>query len=218
MGIMRLILLSYLFMAKLFFVDAQTLQDTVELNNKLYIKHIVKAGESLNKIARLYDITVSDILSSNEINKRLYYNQVLFIPVLKQKSNVSNNFDYKLIKPNKEINVALLMPYYLIKNDTMFNDFSDTSKISSIYYNSSETALSFHLGVKLAIDSLRKKGEKIILHTFDTNQDSTKVYNLVSSGVLNNMDIIIGPLYAKNFNILCKRYGNHKNKILIKTN
>ena len=29
------------------------------------------------------------------------------------------------------------------------------------------------------------------------------------------MDIIIGPLYASNFSILCKRYGNDKTKILI---
>ena len=29
------------------------------------------------------------------------------------------------------------------------------------------------------------------------------------------MDIIIGPLYAKNFNILCKKYGNDKGKIII---
>ena len=35
------------------------------------------------------------------------------------------------------------------------------------------------------------------------------------SKVLDKMDIIIGPLYARNFNILCRKYGNNKEKIII---
>ena len=80
------------------------------------------------------------------------------------------------------------------------------SKISSIYYNSSEAALSFHIGVMLALDSLRKKGKNIVLHTFDTNKDTIKTHKLVDSKLLDKMDIIIGPLYARNFNILCRKY------------
>ena len=107
------------------------------------------------------------------------------------------------------------MTYYLIKNDTMFNDFEDTDNIESIYYNLSEAALSFHIGVTLALDSLRNQGKEIVLHTFDTNKDSLKVKNLVASGLLDDMDIIIGPLHARNFNILCRKYGKSQDKILI---
>ena len=37
----------------------------------------------------------------------------------------------------------------------------------------------------------------------------------MNSKALDNMDIIIGPLYANNFRILCKKYGNDTTKILI---
>lgn len=214
MGIIKVILISCLFIIKLSAAETNIIADTVDIDNKRYIKHIVKVGESLNKIAIIHNVTVSDILSSNEMSRKLYYNQILFIPV--NKNNVKqNNLNYNSIKSSEEIHLALLMPYYLVKNDTMFNGFEDTSKISSIYYNSSEPALSFHLGVKLALDSLRKNGKNIVLYTFDTNKDTNKVYNIVASGALDNMDVIIGPLYAKNFDILCQRYGNDKSKTLI---
>jgi len=75
--------------------------------------------------------------------------------------------------------------------------------------------LSFHVGVELALDSLRKQGKNIRLHTFDTNKDTLKMHQIVNSKVLDNMDIIIGPLFANNFSILCKKHGNDTTKILI---
>jgi hypothetical protein len=97
----------------------------------------------------------------------------------------------------------------------MFNDFEVTTEIPNIYYKGSEVALSFHVGVELALDSLRKQGRNICLHTFDTNKDTLKVNQIVNSKSLENMDIIIGPLYANNFRVLCKKYGNDTTKILI---
>jgi len=221
MGIIRNILL-FLFLIHFLNIQGQTIRDTVEFDGELYIKHIVKGGESLNKIAKLHNVKVADILESNEMSKRLYYNQLLYIPVkpnnlAKQKKKVnSQQIEVESKYSDKsEVNLALLIPYYLIKNDTMFNDFKDISKISSIYYNSSEAALSFHIGVTLALDSLRRSGKNIILHAFDTNKDTIKTHQLVMSKALDKMDIIIGPLYAKNFNILCKKYGNDKGKIII---
>ena len=56
------------------------------------------------------------------------------------------------------------MPYYVEKNDTMFDGFEDTLKVSSLYFTASEVALSFHVGVKLALDSLNKQNVNIVLH------------------------------------------------------
>jgi len=146
---------------------------------------------------------------------------LLYIPVNSGNQLVKKNVILESIipePPNKDkdmLHLALLMPYYIIKNDTMFNDFEDTTGISSLYFKSSEAALSFHLGVKLALDSLRNLGNNIILHTFDTNNDTIKTKQIVYSDLLNKMDIIIGPLHARNFSILCERYGNNKDKIII---
>ena len=208
MGIIRIFFILLILSTSLF---AQTNNKIVRFDDKYFIVHTVKAGESLNKIADTYKVKVNDILKSNEMQRNLYYNQQLYIPIELNDSIISHK-ENKIKK--EEINIALLMPYYVEKNDTMFDDFEDTLKASSLYFTASEVALSFHVGVKLALDSLNKLNVNIVLHTFDTNNDTNKVLNIVRSGKLEKMDYIIGPLRAKNFNIVCQKYGN-SNKILI---
>jgi len=222
MGIIRKIIFAFsvLFVCSL---SAQTVSDTVIFDGDTYVKHIVNAGESLKSIAKLHKVKTADIIDNNEIQKRLYYNQLLYIPIssnqLKsKKTNLSIQKQIELaaeFQDTSVLNIALLMPYFLVKNDTMFNDFEDTTGIQNIYYRGSEVALSFYVGVELALDSLREQGKNICLHTFDTNKDTLKVHQIVNSKALDNMDIIIGPLYANNFRILCKKYGNDTTKILI---
>lgn len=219
MGVIKNILTLFF----LFFVlglNAQSSNDTIFFEGDTYVKHIVNAGESIKSIAKLHKVKTSDILENNEIQKRLYYNQLLYIPISKNKEKNTNlsiqkQIELAQVKDTSEIRIALLMPYYLIKNDTMFNDFEDSTEIPNIYYSRSEVALSFHIGVELALDTLRKQGKKIRLYTFDTNKDTAKIYRILSSGDLDNMDIIIGPLYANNFRVLCKKYGNDTTKVLI---
>ncbi len=199
-------------------ISAQNSFDTIYFSDREYVKHIVKGGESLRSIATLHKVKTNDIILANELSKRLFYNQLLYIPVY------LNSTDKELI-PVKDLvledytddntvtNIALLMPYYLAYNEAIA--YEDTLELSSRFYNKSEAALSFHVGVELAIDSLRRAGKKIILHTFDTEQDSLKVKMIVESNQLNNMDIIIGPMFSNLFHILCLRYGRDDKKILI---
>jgi hypothetical protein len=224
MGIIRKILVVFLLLS-VFVLSGQTSSDTVFFDGDIYVKHIVKAGESLKSIAKLHKVKTADIIDNNEIEKRLYYKQLLYIPIFyNQQENKSNPFDASIqnqiensseLKDTSVLNIALLMPYFLVKNDTMFNDFEDTTGIPDIYYKGSEVALSFHIGVELALDSLRNKGMDIRLHTFDTNKDTLKVHQIVNSKALENMDIIIGPLFSNNFRVLCEKYGDDTTKILI---
>ena len=192
-------------------LSAQTAYDTVYFSQKQFVKHVVKAGESLTSIAALHKVKISEIQQANELAKRLYYKQLLYIPIYltnKDEESISVN---KLIleeddSDNSTTHIALLMPYYLLKNEAL-----DTSNT----YHESEAALSFHIGVELAIDSLRRAGKKIVLHTFDTNKDSVQVRKIVASNQLNGMDIIIGPMHSNLFQILCQKYGQDTSKILI---
>jgi hypothetical protein len=224
MGIIRKILVVFLLLS-VFVLSGQTETDTVFFDGDIYVKHIVKAGESLKSIAKLHKVKTADIIDNNEIEKRLYYKQLLYIPIFyNQQENKNNPFDVSILKQIENsselkdtsvLNIALLMPYFLVKNDTMFNDFEDTTGIPDIYYKGSEVALSFHVGVEIALDSLRNKGMDIRLHTFDTNKDTLKVHQIVNSKALENMDIIIGPLFSNNFRVLCEKYGDDTTKILI---
>ena len=218
MGIIRKILVVFLLIFTCG-LSAQTVNDTVMFDGEMYVKHMVQAGESVKSIAKLHKVKTSDILENNEIQKRLFYHQLLYIPVshIEKKVISANDFISKYqIKSDASItHIALLMPYYLLKNDTIFNNYEDASDITNIYYKKSDAALSFHVGVELAIDSLTRAGKKIILHAFDTNQDSLEVRKIIDSNQLNKMDIIIGPMYSKFFQMICKKYGKKTNKILI---
>jgi len=214
MGIVKNILF-YFFLFYSIYTNAQNIKDTVLIDGNYYVEHIVSAGESIKKIAKIHNVSSKEILDNNEIYKKIYYNQLLYIPIKKNYKNHRLVIKNQLKKDQSVLNVALLLPYYVTKNDTMFNDYDENEDVSKIYYNKSEAALSFHIGVELAIDSLRRAGKNIILHTFDTNRDSSTVADLVYSNHLNKMDIIIGPLYSRLFKILCKRYGNNDKKILI---
>ena len=202
-------------------ISAQS-YDTIVFSGKTFVEHFVKGGESLKKIAKLHNVKTSEIKDANELNKRLFYNQLLYIPIY------LNKVDEKAVSVNELIvdkvanindstvtNIALLMPYYLVKNDTMFNNYKDTVEIPNILYEKSISALSFHLGIELALDSLRRAGRNIVLHTFDTNQDTLEVRKIIYSNRLNNMDVIIGPLYSKFFQMLCKKYGQDTSKVLV---
>ena len=230
MGIIRKIFFAFsvLFVCSL---SAQTVSDTIVFDGETYVKHIVQVGESIKSIALLHKVTTADIIENNEIQKQLYYNQLLYIPIYaNQEKNKDKDVSLsvqekiklvtekdkdiplsvqkkiELTAESKDVaglNIALLMPYFLMKNEE-FKDYKD-----------SDVALSFHIGVELALDSLRKQGKNIRLHTFDTNNDTVKVHQIVSSDALDNMDIIVGPVYANNLRILCKKYGNDTAKILI---
>ena len=204
-----------------FYSFSQVTHDTIYFTGKTHVKHVVKGGESLNSIAQLHNVTAIDIRDANELSTRLYYNQLLYIPIYLNETDddivlsVNNLIDKNSFIDTTITNIALIMPYYLLKNDTMFNNSKDSLEIYNSYYSKSEAALSFHVGVKLALDSLRKLGKKIVLHSFDSNKDSNIVENLVYSNQLNDMDIIIGPMYSYLFEILCRRYGFDDTKILI---
>ena len=209
MGIIRK--LAFIFSLSLALnLSAQITYDTTYFSGKKFIKHVVIGGESLKSIALLHKVRTSEIKQANELDRRLFYKQLLYIPIYLYDKNEESISIKKLIledsdsdSDNSIINIALLMPYYITRNDTMFN--MDTLDISNRYYNKSEAALSFHIGVRLAIDSLRRFGKKIILHTFDTNRDSLKLKKIIYSNELNKMDIIIGPMYSSLFHIICKK-------------
>ena len=114
MGIIKKIFFTFsvLFVCSL---SAQTVSDTIVFDGARFVKHIVKAGESLRSISLLHKVTTADIIENNEIQKRLYYNQLLYIPIYEnqQKSkdkDVSLNVQEKIglaTKKDKDISLSI---------------------------------------------------------------------------------------------------------------
>ena len=217
MGIVKKIL--HLILMFVFIVsNGQASNDTVFFSGQPFVKHVVDTGQSLSKIAKIYNVTTDQIKNSNELGSKLFYQQLLYIPIyLSNTTSIADSLDNLIdtIQNLKPAKVALILPYYLKENDSILNLTSDSNYFSNKFYSKSSRALSFHLGVELAIDSLQKSGKKIDLKVFDSNQDSIEVFNLIESNRLSVFDVIIGPIYSDLFSILCKKYGNDTTKILI---
>ena len=212
MGVIRQIFLVYFLFISLHLLS-QNSYDTVYFANKQFVQHAVQAGESLRYIADLHKVTTSDIKKSNELSANIYYGQLLYIPIYL--NNTTDGLIPLDVLPSKlsisdtaTIKIALLMPYLASHDGSYDTDTLPKSKIS-------ESVLSFHIGVELAIDSLRKAGHKIVLYTFDTRRDSIEVSRIISSNYLSDMDFIIGPMFSDLFYLVCNRYGADTTKVIV---
>ena len=189
--------------------NAQQKSDTIFINNQFYVKHVVKYGETIDVISIKHNVSVNRILETNETSTKLYIGQSLFIPIEKKKSE--NNF----IKSDKKFKIALLLPFYKNLNDTLIASFEDKEEAEQIVLGKSKMALEFMQGIDLALDSVSRIGMKINVHVLDTRNDSAKVVEIIKSKVLDTMDLIIGPIYSRNMDLVSKKYGSDKNKILV---
>ena len=59
---------------------------------------MVKGGESLRSIAELHQVKVAAIKDANELERRLYYNQLLYIPLVLHKEDRSFSSKVQLMK------------------------------------------------------------------------------------------------------------------------
>ena len=200
-------------------LSAQEVKDTLVENGQMYLIHSVQPSESYNSISKKYSI---DINILKQINKyiELYYRQRLRIPI---KSTFSDRVLFTDRKSKKidirkrqdTINIALLLPFYTTKNDSLLSYLAKSDQSEEDIYKESYMALSFLNGVIIAIDSLKRSGANINLFVYDTENDTSKVKQLINAGKLKKVDLIIGPAYQKNLSIVTKLYGKNNNKTII---
>lgn len=118
----------------------------------------------------------------------------------------------------KTINMAVLWPFFLEANDTFnivksIKENGDTiiSEKNPLEVYPSPDRLGFrefYEGILLAVDSLKRKGFSINLHTYDTGNDTALVKQILNYPELKQMDFIVGPAYSDNVELVaafCKR-------------
>jgi LysM repeat protein len=110
-------------------------------------------------------------------------------------------------------NVALLLPLYFEENSQRTE--LDTSQVvkgkpvkriiqrpDQWIYPESMTFLELYQGILIAADTLRSIGLDINISVFDIKRDTVDVTALIKSGKLDEMDLIIGPVYSHNLGII----------------
>lgn len=117
------------------------------------------------------------------------------------------------------LDVAVLLPFYLKENAKRIE--IDSSKFvngKKVYkevkrpddwiYPPSINFIEMYEGILLAADTLRSLGLDINLHIYDIKSDTIGVTNLIKSGKLAVMDLIIGPVYSYNLSVVASYAKN----------
>jgi LysM repeat protein/ABC-type branched-subunit amino acid transport system substrate-binding protein len=194
-----------------------------DIQQEDFTPHEVQPGETLYAISRKYGQTVAAILAKNPGAEELKPGMRLLIPKGKVTDNQPEDktpreclpnpisyrekrtFKVKMLLPvmlaaNKSMNEELILESSASGNELVVNQ-SDTlrsgMKMISLlqFQGNSENFIHFYEGALLAIDSLQQMGVNVDLEVLDTEQKASKVKNLVSSGALNDANLIIGPVY-----------------------
>jgi ABC-type branched-subunit amino acid transport system substrate-binding protein len=101
--------------------------------------------------------------------------------------------------PKSTLNVALMLPLYLSEVDQIRINprGSNTRTVVRPF-----SFISFYEGAALAAQAFEDEKVKINVHVFDIAEDANAAVRLINSGRLNDVDIIIGPLFARSFEVM----------------
>lgn len=200
-----------------------------------FIYHKITKGQTIYSVAKLYNVTEEDIIVNNpNIKNGLGEGNLLKIP----KKNAQNSDNIIFEEDNKDnpgdinsvidyvdnpceqfkyegqaFKVALLLPLYLKDNANMRIIGSEEEKRIKFFYNS-KIFIEYYEGTLLALDSLRKLGISIDLQVYDTENNTQKVKEIASLPEIAEMDLIIGPVYAKNISIVADKIAGQNINII----
>jgi LysM repeat protein len=114
--------------------------------------------------------------------------------------------------------IAVLLPFYIDVNSSRTQTDSTVVKGKKQYrvsevpgdwiYPESLDFVEMYNGILLAADTLRALGLNLNIHTFDIKRDTADLTRLIRSGQLSGMDLIIGPAYSGNLQIVSKWAGS----------
>jgi len=190
-----------------------------------YIHNVVK-GQTVYKISKTYGITSEELIRLNpEISDGLKVNQELKIPVPGGKKDVKPTVTAEPPPPppampaettvpvvekpcgsdpsvKKDVyDVALMMHFFLGDVDSI--NTSDPPADPSQVYRPFQF-LQFYEGFLMAVDSLKKTGLSVRLHVYDVSSDTNGTKKFLLDPELKKMDLMIGLMYNRNFQIVAE--------------
>ena len=165
------------------------------------IVHVVLDHETLYSISKRFMVPVEDLQKLNGLkNTKIKPGDSIKIPVKKERIEIvkirqvekveKQKVDSTLLFPAKKTyNIAILLPFYLEKGE------GSTNLVSNL-------ATEFYMGAKLAIDSLENIGLVAKVFVYDSKNDTITVKNILAKPEFKEMDIVFGPLFPENMDIV----------------
>ena len=178
--------------------------------------HKVKRRETIYSIAKEYDITEEELIAANpELRKeKLKRGKFLFIPYKKAEQPVEEVTSAPVQAPSNEelfsqntekktnyrtIKAALMLPF-------MTNDASQRDEQMRM--------VEYYEGFLMAVDSLKRQGVSVDLHTYDTKGKAATINSILAKKEMKHMDIIFGPSHSRNVGTLAE-FANENNIRLV---
>jgi len=96
--------------------------------------------------------------------------------------------------PRTTLNVALMLPLFLGEVEQIrITPRTNRDAIRPLRF------ISFYQGAMLATQKFYQEGIEINVHIFDVTEDTNSVVRLINGRRLHNMDVMIGPFFARSF-------------------
>lgn len=161
-----------------------------------FLIYEVKKGDTFYSLEKKFNVTRGELLLLNpELKEGLKENSILKIKEIIPEAAIKKSTFRDEIRSNAAVKVALLLP---LRSDAFGYD--SISPRELFYKNGSlvNIATDFYLGAEIAVDSLRKSGVVIDLTVMDTGaRKSNRISSIISNQNLNSNDVIIGPFYSE---------------------
>ena len=169
---------------------AHQLTDTI-------IKHTVLDNETLYSISKRYMIPTDSLMKINALgSSKVRPGQQLLIPIKQERTapvsvpvvpsplpKTTNHFQFPVAKQDS-YHIAVFLPFQLDSTTTQ-NRFVAAA------------ALDYYMGMKLALDSLRKQGLQAQVFVYDEQMNPAAFAALLEGDELKNTDLIFSPLQEK---------------------
>jgi LysM repeat protein len=180
-----------------------------------YHLHTVERGQTLYSISRTYDVAIDQIRRTID-KPEIQVDEILLIPanarrIPQRRNNFSDETDHKndvsqtqnenidilrksFDNPLKTtLNVAFMLPLYLNEVDQIRVTRQNKTSIKPFSF------ITFYQGATLAAQAFENEEVKININVFDVTEDVNSATRLINNGRLNDMDIIVGPLFSRSF-------------------
>ncbi len=213
-----------------------------------FIKHTVERRTRLKKIAERYQLDEDILEDANPgVGRRARRGDLIMIPLPEEDVELPEQYQevtpglkkipeellrlvdldsvrchQKQLYSDNLYRVALMLPLSLEYADslTMVKRTDNPKK----NYKKPFNFIQFYEGFIMAVDSLLNDGLRLKLYVYDVDEDLSKTIQVLQQPELRNMDLIIGPLYWRNFRMVsnfAEMYGinivnplTHRDEIL----
>ena len=159
-------------------------------------KNGLKVGEMLKVPKGNYDAT--EKLRVTHDNK-LDISSTGFDPLYFDEPGVTPCSKY-VYKPGTVFNVGVMLPLYISENASLSAKYNDEK--DKLFYKNSKRFFEMYEGILLALQRLKIDGMSVNLYLYDTQKDAEEVKKIMRNPELKNLDLIIGPVYSSNIEVL----------------